>query len=257
MSMERKLQLQALVDGKKIIITESTVRRDLQLEDAEDEAIHKKRGDSLVRAATTASSLEVEQDRSGGVWFPGAQEDNANGGYDCIELGNELNELIELCTNLQQRVLDLEKTKTTQANEIDSLKRRLRLESSGDEGNVWLMDAYQTGENQKLMLKIGTLCSDEVTLAQALAALKSAQVQEKGDVIEGPSVPVSTVNASTKDSATTTTPTTIIYVLKPLQDKGKGIMIEEPVVEQVNPMKSFEQIRLDEELAFKLQAEEE
>ncbi|GKE94101.1 hypothetical protein Tco_1578956 [Tanacetum coccineum] len=30
-----EIQLQALVDGKKIIITESTVRRDLQLEDAE------------------------------------------------------------------------------------------------------------------------------------------------------------------------------------------------------------------------------
>ncbi|GKC54378.1 hypothetical protein Tco_1077123 [Tanacetum coccineum] len=30
-----KVQLQALVDGKKVIITESTVRRDLQLEDAE------------------------------------------------------------------------------------------------------------------------------------------------------------------------------------------------------------------------------
>ncbi|GJR99488.1 hypothetical protein Tco_0315997 [Tanacetum coccineum] len=34
-------------------------------------------------------------------------------------------------------------------------------------------------------------------------------------------------------------------------------MIEEPVVEQVKPMKRIEQIRLDEELAFKLQAEEE
>ncbi|GKE92159.1 hypothetical protein Tco_1573254 [Tanacetum coccineum] len=30
-----KVQLQTLVDGKKIIITESIVRRDLQLEDAE------------------------------------------------------------------------------------------------------------------------------------------------------------------------------------------------------------------------------
>ncbi|GKC53386.1 hypothetical protein Tco_1076131 [Tanacetum coccineum] len=30
-----EVQLQALVDGKKIIITESTVRRDLQLKDAE------------------------------------------------------------------------------------------------------------------------------------------------------------------------------------------------------------------------------
>ncbi|GKE27490.1 hypothetical protein Tco_1442874 [Tanacetum coccineum] len=31
----REVQLQALVDGKKVIITESTVRRDLHLEDAE------------------------------------------------------------------------------------------------------------------------------------------------------------------------------------------------------------------------------
>ncbi|GKE43002.1 hypothetical protein Tco_1470286 [Tanacetum coccineum] len=31
-----------------------------------DEAVHKKLGDSLVRAATTASSLEAEQDSGGG-----------------------------------------------------------------------------------------------------------------------------------------------------------------------------------------------
>ncbi|GKB78907.1 hypothetical protein Tco_0945802 [Tanacetum coccineum] len=114
-------QLHGLVDGKKVIITESTVRRDLQLGDDEgmirnldnlsgkflmyprfvqvflnqqldgmpthkrkyiapshtkkifrnmrrvgkgfsDEAVHKELGDSLVRAATTASSLEAEQD---------------------------------------------------------------------------------------------------------------------------------------------------------------------------------------------------
>ncbi|GKF04573.1 hypothetical protein Tco_0035241 [Tanacetum coccineum] len=40
-------------------------------------------------------------------------------------------------------------------------------------------------------------------------------------------------------------------------DKGKGIMIEEPVVEKEKPMKKQEQMRIDEELAFKLQAEEE
>ncbi|GKC56243.1 hypothetical protein Tco_1083841 [Tanacetum coccineum] len=95
-----EVQLHALVDGKKIIITESTVRRDLQLEDAEgidclpnstifeeltrmgkpkrkdtqvpqpsgptniiaNEAVHKELGGSLVRAATTASSLEAEHD---------------------------------------------------------------------------------------------------------------------------------------------------------------------------------------------------
>ncbi|GKB49743.1 hypothetical protein Tco_0900496 [Tanacetum coccineum] len=34
-TVNREVQLLVLVDGKKIIITESTVRRDLQLEDAE------------------------------------------------------------------------------------------------------------------------------------------------------------------------------------------------------------------------------
>ncbi|GJW19022.1 hypothetical protein Tco_0026458 [Tanacetum coccineum] len=38
----------------------------------------------------------------------------------------KLNELMELCTTLQKKVLDLEKTKTTQANEIYSLKRRVK-----------------------------------------------------------------------------------------------------------------------------------
>ncbi|GJT21162.1 putative ribonuclease H-like domain-containing protein [Tanacetum coccineum] len=53
-------QLHPLVDGKKIIITESSVRRDLQLADEEDDAVHKELGDCLVRTATTASSLEAE-----------------------------------------------------------------------------------------------------------------------------------------------------------------------------------------------------
>ncbi|GJW53583.1 hypothetical protein Tco_0097668 [Tanacetum coccineum] len=55
-------QLHALVDGKKIVITESSVRRDLKLADEKDEVVHKELGNSLVRAATTASSLEAEQD---------------------------------------------------------------------------------------------------------------------------------------------------------------------------------------------------
>ncbi|GKF14960.1 hypothetical protein Tco_0056422, partial [Tanacetum coccineum] len=61
-TINEEAQLHALVDGKKIIITESSVRRDLQLADEEDGAVHKELGDSLVRAATTASSLEAEQD---------------------------------------------------------------------------------------------------------------------------------------------------------------------------------------------------
>nr|GFD24334.1 hypothetical protein [Tanacetum cinerariifolium] len=38
----------------------------------------------------------------------------------------KLNELMELCTTLQSKVLELEKTKTTQALEIDILKRKVQ-----------------------------------------------------------------------------------------------------------------------------------
>ncbi|GKF82225.1 hypothetical protein Tco_0243881, partial [Tanacetum coccineum] len=76
---------------------------------------------------------------------------------------------MELCTNLQQRVLDLETIKITQANEIASLKKRVkklerrnksrihrlkriyrvsssrRVESSGDEESLGEEDASKHG----------------------------------------------------------------------------------------------------------------
>ncbi|GJR72732.1 hypothetical protein Tco_0085097 [Tanacetum coccineum] len=91
-----------------------------------------------------------------------------------------------------------------------------------------------------------TINDVDITLAQALAELKSAKPKAKKVVIQ-----------ELEQGTTTTTPTTIIPVPKPPQDKGKGIMIEEPMVEQVKPIKRLEQMRLDEEHAFKLQAEEE
>ncbi|GJR81884.1 putative ribonuclease H-like domain-containing protein [Tanacetum coccineum] len=82
-------QLHALVDGKKIIITKSTVRRDLQLEDAEDEVVHKELGDSLVRAATTASSLEAEQDSDEEITLVSVQDDANKEMFDVDALNGE------------------------------------------------------------------------------------------------------------------------------------------------------------------------
>ncbi|GKB59081.1 hypothetical protein Tco_0915267, partial [Tanacetum coccineum] len=93
-------------------------------EDVADEAIHKELGDSLVMAATTASSLEAKQDSGGG---PGCQE----------TMGD---------TIAQTRVLDLEKTKTTQANEIASLKRRVKkLENKNRSRTHRLKRLYKVG----------------------------------------------------------------------------------------------------------------
>ncbi|GJU78839.1 hypothetical protein Tco_1275909 [Tanacetum coccineum] len=132
-----------------------------------DKAVHKELGDSLVRAATTASSLEAKQDngnitktRSKATPNESSSLGTTSGGgprrqeiigdtiaqtrfENVSKLSNDpllargntlrsgedslkLKELMELCTNLQQWVLDLEKTKTTQAEEIVSLKRRVK-----------------------------------------------------------------------------------------------------------------------------------
>nr|GEZ17577.1 hypothetical protein [Tanacetum cinerariifolium] len=64
-----------------------------------DEAINEEMDDSLERAATTATSLDAEQDS-----------------------GN----ISKTQSKLQQRVLELKTTKTTQAIEIESLKRRVK-----------------------------------------------------------------------------------------------------------------------------------
>nr|GFA83482.1 hypothetical protein [Tanacetum cinerariifolium] len=114
-------------------------------ESVADKAVHKELGDSLVRAATTASSLEEEQDNGGGPRCQETKGDTtAQTRFDSVSKhfndsllvrGNilqsdedslKLNELMELCTKLQNRFLDLEKTKTTQHNEIDSLKMRVK-----------------------------------------------------------------------------------------------------------------------------------
>nr|GEU28947.1 retrovirus-related Pol polyprotein from transposon TNT 1-94 [Tanacetum cinerariifolium] len=110
-----------------------------------DEAVHKELGDRLVRAATITSSLEAEQDSGGGPRCQETMRDTtAQTRFESVSKyfndslltrGNtlrsdkdrlELLELMALCTNLKTMVLDLEKTKTTQSNEIASLKRRVK-----------------------------------------------------------------------------------------------------------------------------------
>ncbi|GKA03615.1 hypothetical protein Tco_0676396 [Tanacetum coccineum] len=301
----------------EIVITESSVRSDLQLADKECvdcfpnstsfenlalmgpkttawnelasaiiyEAVYKELGDSLVRATTTDSSLKAEQD-SGNI----SDEDRL-----------KLEELMALCTTLQNRVLDLEKTKTTQHNKITSLKRRVkklekrnrsrthklkrlykvglsaRVESSGDEESLGedaskqerkiddidadeeitlvndhaddeMFDVNDLGgkevfiarQNEEVVdaaqVKTVTITTEEITLAQALEALKTSKPKVKGIVIQEP--------------GTTTKTTTTTISSKQSQDKGKGIMVEPK-----KPMKKKDQINFDEETAKRLQAE--
>ncbi|GKB08464.1 hypothetical protein Tco_0836748, partial [Tanacetum coccineum] len=98
-----------------------------------DEVVHKELGDSLVRAATTAYSLEAEQDsgninktQSKATPNESSSLGTNSGGGPSDEDRLKLDELMVLYTTLQNMVLDLEKTKTTQQNETTSLKRRVK-----------------------------------------------------------------------------------------------------------------------------------
>ncbi|GJV71502.1 retrovirus-related pol polyprotein from transposon TNT 1-94 [Tanacetum coccineum] len=174
--MELKLiLLHALVDDKKIIITESSVRRDLQL--ADDEGVDCLPNSTifeqltLMGPKTTAwnefssimasaiiclatnqksnfSKFIFENDavhKGSGPWCQKTIGDtiaqtrfesvSKHSNDSLLARGNtlrsdedrlKLDELMALCTTLQNRVLDLEKTKTTQHNEIASLKRRVK-----------------------------------------------------------------------------------------------------------------------------------
>nr|GEX22094.1 putative reverse transcriptase domain-containing protein [Tanacetum cinerariifolium] len=108
-------------------------------ESVANEAIYKELDDHFVRDATTTSSLEAEQDNGNTL-----QSDK-----DRLKL----NKLMKLCTTLQSRVLDLEKTKTTQALEIDSLKRRVKkLEKKQKSRTHKLKRLYKVGLSARVEL---------------------------------------------------------------------------------------------------------
>ncbi|GJX41437.1 hypothetical protein Tco_0256427 [Tanacetum coccineum] len=343
-----------------------------------DEAVNEEMGDSLERAATFASSLEVEQDSGninktqskatlnepsslgtssgsgprrqdtmGDTIVQTRFENMSKTSNDSLLAGVntprsdedrlKLNELMKFCTKLQQRVLDLENTKTNQAQEITSLKLRVKkLEKEGGLRTHKLKRLYKVGRSarvissdeaslgdqedaskqgrkiddidkdaeitlvhetqgrygneeifdtgvldgddvlaeQEVTVKDVNLSVDEVTLAQALAALKSAKVQEKANVVEEPSESITATPTLTTTTAATiitavstrpkakglviheeeqeTTPTVSSQQPSQLkvQDKGKG-KLEEPE----KPIKKKELIRLNEEIASKLQVE--
>ncbi|GKA26518.1 hypothetical protein Tco_0712627 [Tanacetum coccineum] len=197
----------------------------------------------------------------------------------------KLTELMELCTNLQQKVLDLEKTKTTQAEEIVSLKRRVnkleqkkrsrthglkrlrrvgdtaRVESSGDEEDL--------GEDASKQGRIKVIDADkEITLVSVqndadkemfdLDALNGEEVfvAEQNENVVEEVVNAAQVSTAATTVTITTEEITLAQALEALKtskpkDKGKGIMIEEPM----KPIKKKDQISFDEEIALKLQAE--
>ncbi|GJY84297.1 hypothetical protein Tco_0497673 [Tanacetum coccineum] len=264
-----------------------------QSEMGKDEAVNGEMDDSLVRAATTATSLYAEQDR-GDIYKtrskatlnePSSPRTSSGSGPrgNTLRSGKDrmkLKELMELCTNLQTRVLDLETTKTTQANEIASLKRRVkkleRINKSRTHRlkRLYKVDVVNTAKETRSVVEEVTvvtipvsaattpttttaIINVEITLAQALVELKSAKPKADKVVIQEPKQGTTTPTLTTTTAAITiiadSTRPKAKGIVK-VSDKGKGKMVEP---EPVKKMSKKDLLRLDEELPFKLQAEEE
>ncbi|GKC79785.1 hypothetical protein Tco_1130559 [Tanacetum coccineum] len=125
-------QLQALVDKKRVIVTESSIRRDLRLDDAEgtDCLLTATIFEELARIGWSSQILVVPQDEAE-VPQDGAEHEESvptpsNDPQPSGEDSMQLTELMVLCTKLQTQVLDLQKAKDAQAKEIVALKKRIR-----------------------------------------------------------------------------------------------------------------------------------
>nr|GEV01292.1 hypothetical protein [Tanacetum cinerariifolium] len=241
-------------------------------------AVHKELGGRLVRAATTASSLEAEQDH-------GAKKP---WGILLLKLGLRvyLNILMIHCSQkFKKEGQEVEKRNRSRTHKLkrlykvslsdrvessrdeeslgdDASKQERRIDAiDADEDIILVNDAnkemfdvddlggeevFVVGKNENVVEEVVnaaqvstatttvTITTEEITLAQALEALKTSKPKVKRIVFQEP-----------RKSTTTTT----IIFSQQSQDMGKGIMIEEPV----KPKKKY-QIRLDEEAALKLQA---
>ncbi|GJU31697.1 hypothetical protein Tco_1175286 [Tanacetum coccineum] len=162
----------------------------------------------------------------------------------------KLTELMDLCTKLQKKVLDLEEAKTAQDNEIASLKKKVKkLEKRNKSRTLGLKKLRKVGSARKevevekvfstakVTTKSATTTTiDELTLAQTLIEIKAVKPKFRGVMIQEPSE--FTTN-------TTTTPT----ASKPSQDKGKAKMIESE-----KPLKKKDRIMYNQEVALNLQA---
>ncbi|GJU55032.1 hypothetical protein Tco_1228746 [Tanacetum coccineum] len=296
-TVNEEKQLQALVDRKKVVIIKSTIRRDLQLEDAEgmdylptatifEELTRMSMGkfwmyprfvqvflDQQVGDMSTHDEIYVTPSHTKKVFgnmkrvgkgfsgnitplFPAmmvqAQEEvgEAPVAYETENEENvpthsndpllsgedsiKLNELIELCTKLQQRVLDSEHTKTTQALEIGSLKRRVKkLEKKQRSRTHKLKRLYKVGLSAKV------ISSDDEGLGDQEDASKQGRKIQDIDADED--ITLENVNdvdmfgvhdldgdeelKSTKPKAVTTAATTTTTAVT--RPKAKGLVIQE------------------------------
>ncbi|GJY91409.1 hypothetical protein Tco_0506605 [Tanacetum coccineum] len=137
---------------------------------------------------------------------------------------DKLKELMYFCTKLQQRVLDLENIKTAQAQEITSLKLRVkRLEKKGGSRTHKLKRLYKVGLTAKVE-------SSDDELSLEVFVEKEVPVKEASVVGKVNTASIATtVGAAAIITTEEITLAQALVEVKTLKPKVKGIVFKEPV----------------------------
>ncbi|GJZ97304.1 reverse transcriptase domain-containing protein [Tanacetum coccineum] len=344
--VNNETQIYAKVEGKTIVISESSVRRDLQFDDEDDmgegsrqptdpqhtstsaqpfndeqitnpsssqpkktykrrkpkkvtkipqsseptnlvvdEAVHKRRGDNVERAATNATSLDAKQDNGG---RPRRQE----------IMGDR---------HAQTRVLDLETIKTAQAKEIANLKKRVKklerkkksrtpgmnlfkidfdeeFDANIDEAIEQVYDAnkdtVEEGEVQvpTTDMEVNTASAPVTTAGVSVSTTEPITTASEVVTTTEPNTPPPTTTTVIKDEDLTIAQT--LMKMKSEKSKVRGVTVQEPsktatrptvsppqhdpkdkgkakMIEPKKPLKRKAQIKFDEEVAQRLHKSKE
>ncbi|GJX67551.1 putative ribonuclease H-like domain-containing protein [Tanacetum coccineum] len=126
--------------------------------------------------------------------------------YDLPQSGEDsmqLLELMNLCTSLQEKVLDFEKAKTAQAKEISSLKKREDASKQGrkivdlnSDAEVTLVDETQEMNDENLMFDTDMLKEQEKEVAEKEVSTADP-VTTAGKVVTTANVEATTANSPT------------------------------------------------------------
>nr|GEU63817.1 retrotransposon protein, putative, Ty1-copia subclass [Tanacetum cinerariifolium] len=282
-------QIHATVDGKTMVISKSSVRSDLHFNE-EDEPfndvyvtpVHTKKvftnmkrqnkdfpgivtplfasmlvprvvegegeDDKVVMAATTATSLEAEHE-SGHT--PGSDEGRPN-----------ITELMVICTELSNKVLALEQSKTAQDLVIKKLQKKVKRLEKKQRARTLGMNLFKIGNIDGNKDDIVDIVDEVIENVEGDTVNVGGAVNTATTGVSAASASITTVGVFISTVKPRTPPTTITTIFEDedltiaqtlVKMRSKGIMQEHEKPPK-NPRMA--QIQLDEELAKRMHEEE-
>nr|GEY51590.1 putative reverse transcriptase domain-containing protein [Tanacetum cinerariifolium] len=244
-------RLQALVDKKKVIVTEATIRDALRLNDA------KGKGFSGVDTSLFEGMIVAHQvDESAAE--VNVDDVPAAGGRIIASMDADVDVTLKHVAEIAKEVIldaEIEESAYVQGRQAESQAQIYQIDlehadkvltTQDDEVEpAELQEVVEVVTTAKLITEVVTAASATITVAApqlttvaapTLTTALSAARRRKGVVI--------------RDPEETATPSTIIHSEPKSKDMGKGIMVHEP-----KPLKKKTQIKQDEAYARELEAE--